>query len=146
MNHPGNDLENAEPSSTTTYTFLRDWFARLEESGWTADVFLETLSDDLTWTATGTSPVSGVFHGKPEYIAKVYRALDERLESWPSPKVERIIAQGDWGIVEFTSTGGRGHNGTDYNMRYCWVMRRSGEQIVEVIGYYDTAKVTELFR
>lgn len=135
-----------ETESSATNEFFSDWFTRLEESGWTAGVFLDALADDLVWTATGTSPVSGVYHGKSAYIAGVYQALDERLDTWPVPTVVRIIAQGDWAVVEFESTGGRGHNGTDYTMRYCWVMRRNGSQVTEVIGYYDTAKVVELFR
>lgn len=133
------------PQAVDTATFLNEWFNRLTNSGWTAEVFLDVLADDLIWTATGSSPVSGEFHGKAAYIANVYQPLDEHLVSWPKPIVERIIADGDWGVVQFTSTGGRGHNGTDYNMRYCWAMRRAGRQIVEVIGYYDTAKVVELF-
>jgi uncharacterized protein len=125
--------------------FLRNWFGRLAESGWTAEVFLAALADDLVWTATGTSPVSGVFHGKEEYVDKVYRPLDERLVTWPKPVVERIVAEGEWGVVQFGSRGGPGKNGTDYNMRYCWAMRVNDGLVREVVGYYDTAKVAELF-
>jgi ketosteroid isomerase-like protein len=42
-------------------------------------IFLDALANDLTWTATGSSPTSGTYHGKQEYLEKVYRALDERL-------------------------------------------------------------------
>jgi uncharacterized protein len=125
--------------------FLRDWFRRLTESGWTADVFLAHLSDDIVWTATGSSPVSGTFHGLQAYTDGVYRKLDERLVTWPTPKVERILVDGNWGVVEFTSTGGLGKNGTDYNMRYCWLMHITGEKVDQVIGYYDQLKVAELF-
>jgi ketosteroid isomerase-like protein len=59
--------------------------------------------------------------------------------------VERIIAQGEWGVVEFSSTGGLGKNGTDYSMRYCWVMHVRDNRVDEVIGYYDQVKVVELF-
>jgi ketosteroid isomerase-like protein len=130
---------------TDTGAFLQDWFGRLKQSGWTAEVFLDALSEDLVWTATGTSPISGTYHGRDAYIDGVYRPLDERLESWPRPTVERIIAQGDWGVVEFSSKGGRGKNGTDYNMRYCWLMHVEDGLVTEVIGYYDTSTVVALF-
>jgi ketosteroid isomerase-like protein len=136
---------NDDQRTAETTKFVRDWFDRLADSGWTAEVFLDVLSDDLVWNATGSSPVSGTCHGKAEYVAKVYRPLDEHLITWPRPSVERIIADGNWTTVEFTSSGGLGKNGTVYDMSYCWVMRRAGHQIVEVIGYYDTAKVVELF-
>ncbi len=130
---------------TDTGTFLHAWFDRLAESGWTTEVFLGALSKDLVWTATGSSPISGRYQGWDAYVEGVYRRLDEQLESWPRPTVERIIAQGEWGVVEFSSSGGRGKNGTDYNMRYCWIIHVEADVIVEVIGYYDTSKVNALF-
>ena len=56
-----------------------------------------------------------------------------------------MVADGEWGVVEFSSTGGVGRNGTGYNMRYCWVMHVRDNYVDEVIGYYDQAKVNELF-
>jgi uncharacterized protein len=128
-----------------TGVFLRDWFDRLALAGWTAEVFLDALSEDLVWTATGSSPISGTYRGRDAYIDGVYRPLDERLESWPRPAVDRIVAEGDWGVVEFSSTGGRGKNGIDYNMRYCWIIHVENELVTEVIGYYDTSTVSALF-
>jgi uncharacterized protein len=130
---------------TDSGAFLRDWFQRLAESGWTAEVFLAALSEDLVWTATGTSPISGTYRGRKAYVDGIYRRLDEKLESWPRPAVERVVAEGEWGVVEFSSTGGRGRNGIDYNMRYCWVMRVEHDLVTEVIGYYDTSTVDALF-
>lgn len=125
--------------------FLRDWFARLAESGWTAEVFLAALDKDVIWTATGNSPISGTYRGREAYVEGIYRRLDARLICWPLAHVERIVADGAWGVVEFSSTGGLGTNGTDYNMRYCWVIHVSDTGVDEVIGYYDQQKVAELF-
>lgn len=128
-----------------TRAFLEDWFRRLADTGFDGQVFLAALADDVTWTATGHSPVSGTFHGKQEYADGVYHRLAERLETWPRPRVLRILADGDWGFVEFEGVGGRGTNGTDYTMRYCWVMRVEDDLVREVVGYYDQSKVAELF-
>jgi ketosteroid isomerase-like protein len=65
--------------------------------------------------------------------------------SGPTPIVQRIIVDGDWATVLFDSTDGRGHNGTDYTMTYCWLMRVEDGLIREVIGFYDQVKVTALF-
>lgn len=109
--------------NTDAERFLREWFAKLSATGFAPEVFLAGLSPDLVWTATGKSPLSGTFHGLAAYLDGVYRPLDERLRRWPDPAVERITAQGDWGVVEFRGEGGVGKNGCDYSMRYCWSMR-----------------------
>ena len=126
-------------------TFLKGWFDRLEKTGWDGPTFLEALADDLSWTATGSSPVSGTYHGKQEYVDEVYEPLDERLASWPKPVVKRIIGEGEWAAVQFDSEGGKGKNGVDYNMQYCWLVRVSEGKVREVVGFYDQSKVAELF-
>jgi uncharacterized protein len=125
--------------------FLSDWFQRLSGGDWSAEIFLGALADDVVWTATGSSPISGTFHGLREYAEKVYRPLDEHLAVWPKPIVERIVAEGEWGAVQFRSVDGVGRNGTDYSMQYCWVIHVVDEKIIEVIGYYDQEKVAQLF-
>jgi ketosteroid isomerase-like protein len=143
MKNSASEVETINGADTGR--FLHDWFRRLAENGWTSGVFLAHLSEDIVWTATGSSPVSGTFRGLQAYTVGVFRKLDERLASRPTPKVERILVDGDWGVVEFTSTGGLGKNGTDYNMRYCWLMHITGEKVDQVIGYHDQLKVAELF-
>jgi ketosteroid isomerase-like protein len=128
-----------------TRRFLTDWFDQLEATGFDGGVFLGALSDDLVWTATGTSPVSGTFRGKQAYIDGVWHPLDDHLTTWPKAEVQRILADGEWAVVEFHGVGGVGRNGTDYTLQYCWVVRVVEDRIVEVIGYYDQVKVAELF-
>jgi ketosteroid isomerase-like protein len=124
---------------------LSRWFDRLTESGFDSRTFADGLADDIIWTATGHSPISGTYRGKADYLQNVYRPLDQRLKRWPRPQVLRLLVDGQFGIVEFAGVGGLGHNGTDYSMRYCWLMRFTDGKVQEVTGYYDQGKVAELF-
>ncbi len=36
-------------------------------------------------------------------------------------------------------------NGTDYNMRYCWIIHVLDDRVVKVVGYYYTQTVAALF-
>jgi uncharacterized protein len=135
----------AVTSTAEAGPFLRDWFARMAAKGFSAEVFLAGLAPDLVWTVTGTSPISGTYRGLRAYTEGVFRPLDERLVRWPNPVVERIVAEGEWGVVEFRGEGGVGRNGCDYSMQYCWSMHVHGDLVREVIGYYDQHKVAELF-
>jgi ketosteroid isomerase-like protein len=127
-----------------TRAFITDLFDRIAETGGYGPL-LDALSDDLVWTVTGTSPISGVYHGKQGYIDGVFSRLDERLEAWPAAQVEDILADGDTAVVFFTGVDGRGRNGLDYSMRYCWRMRVDDTRISQVTGYYDGIIVNRLF-
>ena len=133
------------PPTEQTRRFLTEWFDRLEATGFDGGVFLDALADDLVWTATGTSPVSGTFRGKQSYVDNVWRPLDDHLDKWPKATVLRILADGEWAVVQFRGVGGVGRNGTDYTLEYCWVIRVVDDRVREVVGYYDQVKVAELF-
>jgi uncharacterized protein len=75
----------------------------------------------------------------------VYRRLDERLESWPVPRVRLIVADREWAVVFWRGVEGRGRRGEDYTMDYTWWMRLAEDKICEVVGSYDGEKVTALF-
>jgi ketosteroid isomerase-like protein len=82
--------DDAQDTTARTREFLEDWFRHLGDTGFDGQVFLAALADDVVWTATGHSPVSGTFRGEQEYADGVYRRLDESLETLPRPRVERI--------------------------------------------------------
>jgi ketosteroid isomerase-like protein len=102
------------------------------------------LADDLVWTVTGTSPIAGTYHGRDAYLTGVLKPLAERLESIPTLKVTRLLADGDWASLQLEGRG-RGRRGENYDMDYCWMVQVRDAQIVRVIGFYDTTKVNALF-
>jgi len=131
---------------TTEHTraLVTGMFERWEQKGDTGP-FLAALADDLSWTVTGSSPIAGTYGGKAEYLEGVFRRLDERLESWPVPRVRLIVADGEWVVVFWRGVGGRGRRGEDYTMDYTWWMRIEEDKVREVVGFYDGEKVAALF-
>lgn len=127
-----------------TRTFVEGLFSSMRDEGF-SERFVDALDENLTWTATGNSPLGGVYRGKQEYLEKVLFPLRARLETQPIPNVESILVDGEWATVIFRSTGAKGKNGTDFSMQYCWVMRVVDQKFVEVIGFYDQKKVSDLF-
>jgi ketosteroid isomerase-like protein len=106
--------------------------------------FVAALSDDLVWTVTGTSPIAGVYRGKADYLSGVLRPLGERLVAIPTLRVLRMLVDGAWASLHLQGRGA-GKRGENYDMDYCWMIRVQDQQIVEVIGFYDTTKVNALF-
>ena len=85
-------------------------------------------------------------------ITQVLTPLRAVLDSLPVPIVEHIIVDGYWATVIWHSEGVSGKNGADYDMKYAWVMRsqpegdEGGLKVVEVMGFYDGEKVTNVFK
>jgi ketosteroid isomerase-like protein len=123
---------------------LDEVFSSVSETGFGAG-FIDRLADDLVFTATGDSPVAGRYTSKAQYQEKVLARLHERLATPLKPAIEQVLVDGEWATVRFRTEGVRGHNGADFSMQYCWVLRVVDSTIVEIIGFYDTAKMVALF-
>jgi ketosteroid isomerase-like protein len=129
--------------SATTAT-LESVFSRISEHGF-GQAFLDALADDLVFTATGSSPLAGRYTSKAEYQDRVLGRLHERLATPLRPAIEQMLVDGEWATVRFRTEGVRGHNGADFSMQYCWLLRVVDGRIVEIVGFYDTKKMVDLF-
>src|SRR5258708_10899417 len=78
--------------------------------------------------------------------SKIIKRLRGRLQSWPKPVVENMVVDGDAACVQFHGEGGVGKDGAKFDMQYCWVIRLRDGLIAHVTGYYDSVKMTALFR
>jgi ketosteroid isomerase-like protein len=58
-------------------------------------------------------------------------------------RVTNILVEGDGAAVEMESLS-TALNGKPFDNRYCWIVRFSGETIVEVRAYLDSALVQRL--
>jgi uncharacterized protein len=137
----------AGPSSATssaTAAVLGEVFSGVSEHGF-GSAFLDALADDLVFTATGSSPLAGRYTSKAEYQDRVLERLHERLTTPLRPAIEQMLVDGEWATVRFRTEGVRGHNGADFSMQYCWLLRVVDGRIVEIVGFYDTKKMVDLF-
>ena len=135
---------SCERTTAATKAFIESLFTDVALDNF-GHSFSKALSDDLIWTATGSSPLAGVYNGKQVYIDRVVSPLRDVLESLPVPIVEHIFADCDWAVVNWYSEGVKGKNGANYDMQYCWLMRVENDKIVEVKGFYDGQKVSKIF-
>jgi ketosteroid isomerase-like protein len=127
----------------TAKDFVSQIFERWEKGD--SGPFFDALAADVVWTAAGTTPISGTYRGKADYLDKVYKPLLSVFSGPTSCRVKRILADGDMVAVEWhgeTPTV----SGVPYAQDYCWVIRVSeeGSAIREVAGYFDTALVQKL--
>jgi len=106
-----------------------------------SEPFVASMADDFRWTVTGTTKWSRTYEGKHSVLVELFGPLRARINGRIRTKAHRLIAEGDYVVVE-----ARGSNmtksGLPYNNNYCFVFRLSDNRLKEVTEYFDTELVT----
>ncbi len=104
------------------------------------DRFFERVSDDVDWTVMGTHPVAGRYRSKAEITDDAFARLDRIFPGGARLVTEYLYVDGETAIVELKAIA-TDLRGKSFDNRYCWVCRFSGDTIVEVRAYLDSAMV-----
>ena len=107
-------------------------------------LFMDTMSEDITLNLIGTTPISGTYKGIQEVVGKAMPKIMSSFKSQPRVVIDKIIAEGDYVVLIAHGEGGVSKNGKDYNNTYCHVMRLKDGKLVESTEYLDTALVNEV--
>ena len=106
-----------------------------------SEPFVASMADDFRWTVTGTTKWSRTYEGKHSVLVELFGPLRARIKGRIRTKAHRLIAEGDYVVVE-----ARGSNmtksGLPYNNNYCFVFLLSDNRLKEVTEYFDTELVT----
>jgi uncharacterized protein len=102
--------------------------------------FRDSMAEDFRWTLIGTTKWSGTYDGKRAVIDKLLRPLSAQFADQYINNAHRIIAEGDYVVVEcrgqVTTTSGK-----PYHNSYCWVCRIADGKLRELTEYMDTELV-----
>src|SRR4029077_1329577 len=124
-------------------TQVRDIFKSLETGD--GHEFFSHVADDVDWIVEGTLPLAGHYHRKADFLAHTFEKLGKVLPQGTQLHVEHALVSGDWAVVELHSLA-TAKNGLRFDNLYCWVCRFTGDKIVEVRAYLDSALVARLFQ
>jgi uncharacterized protein len=98
---------------------------------------LDHLAEDFRFVIMGTGAWSRSYDGKAAVLAELFAPLRERIAGRITTIPVRLIAEGDFVVVE-----ARGRNttrdGKAYNNTYCNVLRLEAGRIREWAEYCDT--------
>ncbi len=113
-----------------------------EASNGNAQPLLDSLAPDITWTIIGSTPLSGVYHGRDEVTGTLLAGLRARLASPVRFTIDRLISEGEYVVMQ-----ARGQattiDGLAYDNTYCIVARIADGQIHELTDYIDTELITK---
>jgi len=114
-----------------------------ESMGQPGPIFMDYLTDDVTWTFFGAHAFAGTLRGKREIRERLLVPMSRVIESFKF-RVDNLIADGDQVVVE-----GRGEaptkDGRAYNNTYCIVVTLRDGKISQIREYLDSELVTAIF-
>jgi len=59
-------------TTAETRAFVTGLFSSIARRGNDWGPLLDALADDLEWTVTGSSPISGTYRGKADYVERCF--------------------------------------------------------------------------
>jgi ketosteroid isomerase-like protein len=107
--------------------------------------FFDLLSDDVTWTITGNSPISKTYTSRKQFLEEAIVPINDRLAQKIVPKLRELYADGDM-VIALWDGKAIARDGVSYNNTYSWYMRVSGDKIIEVVAFFDTIDLAELWK
>ena len=107
--------------------------------------FIDAMAEDMQWTWMGSGQWAKTFNGKQSVVNDLWAAVKTTLRQPYKAMANRIIADGDYVVVE-ASGQNTTPEGKIYNNRYCWVCRLSEGKLRELNEYMDTELVTATFQ
>lgn len=103
-------------------------------------LLMESLADDIRWTVTGNTQVSGTFTGK-EQVRKLAADVGRRLTGPIVFKPLLCLAENDHVVLQVDSKA-INRAGKPYDNRYCMIARFAAGKLAELIEYNDTELVS----
>jgi ketosteroid isomerase-like protein len=107
--------------------------------------FLEAMAEDMQWRWMGSGQWAKTFIGKQAVVNDLWRAVKTTLRPPYQATATRIMADGDYVVVEATGDN-MTPDGKVYNNRYCWVCWIRDGKLWAINEYMDTELVTATFQ
>ncbi|CCH54378.1 hypothetical protein BN8_03542 [Fibrisoma limi BUZ 3] len=130
-------------STTENKRLIESIFSELSKGN--DQPFLEAMAEDVQWIWMGSGQWAKTFQGKQSVVNDLWGAVKTTLIPPYKATATRILADGDYVVVEATGEN-MTPDGKLYNNRYCWVCRMGEGKLQTINEYMDTELVTNTFQ
>ncbi|SCW98946.1 hypothetical protein SAMN03159488_05320 [Pseudomonas sp. NFIX10] len=103
----------------------------------------DLLAPNATWIVAGSSPVSGVYNSKADFMEQAVRPISARLATPISPTVQSIVAKDDVVVVLWNGEA-TALDRKPYRNTYMWHMTFKDGQVTKVQAFLDTYVLNDL--
>lgn len=107
--------------------------------------FFDLLADDVRWTITGNSPISKTYNSRQQFLDEAISPINARLSEKIIPTLRALYAEGDM-VIALWDGKAMAKDGIPYNNTYSWYMKVKDERIIEVIAFFDSIELADLWK
>lgn len=105
--------------------------------------FFDLLADDVEWTVSGRSPVSGIYHGKEDFFKRSLNPITAQFKTPLKPELISLTGDGEYIWLSFHGKATT-IDGDNYENTYLWKMQLNNGKIIQGIAFLDTYELTKL--
>lgn len=105
--------------------------------------FFELLADDMVWTVSGKSPVSGMYHGKTDFMERAVYPIMGKLKTPLKPELISLTSDSAYIWLHFKAKATT-KNDDVYENTYLWRMQLKEGKIKNCIAFLDTYELMDL--
>ena len=110
------------------------------------DQFLANhVAENVQWTITGSSVLSGIYTSKTHFINSAISRLKSSLDGGIQWRVKNTIIDGSFAVLEMTSKA-VAKSGQPYNNEYVWILEFNGKMFDKVRVYFDDVLVNMIIQ
>jgi ketosteroid isomerase-like protein len=107
--------------------------------------FFELLSDDVSWTVSGRSPVSGKYKGKEDFLQHAVKPITEKLKEPLKPELISLTADDKYVWLHFNASAVNKANEM-YQNTYIWKLQLENGKIINADAFLDTYELVKLMQ
>jgi ketosteroid isomerase-like protein len=103
-----------------------------------APLYLQSMTEEVSYTVPGTTKLSGVFRGRDQIVAGIFKPFMASLDGGIRVPLRYALRRGaTWSPCRAHGRA-RAKNGGRYDNTYCFVFRFRDGRIAEITEYLDT--------
>ena len=126
----------------TAAEIVADQFEKWKNGG--AGLF-ELLDDNVVWTVSGKSPVSGTYHGKADFLKHAVSPIIAKLKTPLKPVLISLTADSTYVWLHFKAKAVTIDDEV-YQNTYLWKMQLKDGKITNATAFLDTHELTNLMK
>lgn len=107
------------------------------------DIFFSILADDVRWTVSGTSPASGVYQGKKDFMDRAVQPIVNQLKEPLRPELISLTTDNEFIWLHFKAQA-RSKANKLYQNTYIWKLQLMDGKIINAVAFLDTYELVKL--